>query len=474
LDLEAALRETEAALSASELQVEQVQLEGTPILEPDSSGEDSGFSGDDDPEMNLAGDSNQGGGGGGAAADTTAAQQEWGPILQKMRAKHDTSAAERAARQTRKARVDALHLPTELEPTTVHWDLKKFEVAEERVKEKRSRPVNNSPNAPTVGKPKNGKHGWRHSKRMGLAGAVRYWANGSRRNVVSMLLGLIQEFDVANDVRKRLFQKSQRQAETDTYIVDRLVVALDILKGCPTEQHRSEFRLALALVAPTRVVAGDQAGMVRRVSARLRVQRGKRSKRRGERPYAMEASMDDRARFDLAAARFHISLGPLKPGQQHSIIGEPLQPGECVLTRHNGEAELTRFTPEGGCVLTFVQGDTFKEVQFKRCYGKGEGSAGLRRIPPTLRAPPRRNRGDSVTNTTRKAILDHLATVAPTSPHTRDVMRRHVGPFLVEEKPAFIQSDTVEALFELFQQAEPEVALTLTPTLTLALPTDQH
>ena len=99
LDLEAALRETEAALSASELQVEQVQLEGTPILEPDSSGEDSGFSGDDDPEMNLAGDSNQGGGGGGAAADTTAAQQEWGPILQKMRAKHDTSAAERAARQ---------------------------------------------------------------------------------------------------------------------------------------------------------------------------------------------------------------------------------------------------------------------------------------------------------------------------------------------------------------------------------------
>ena len=82
--------------------------------------------------------------------------------------------------------------------------------------------------------------------------------------------------------------------------------------------------------------------MVRRVSARLRVQRGKRSKRRGERPYAMEGSMDVRAGFDLAAARFHVSLGPLRPGQQHSFVGEPLQPGERVLTLHNGEAELTR------------------------------------------------------------------------------------------------------------------------------------
>ena len=52
--------------------------------------------------------------------------------------------------------------------------------------------------------------------------------------------------------------------------------------------------------------------------------------------------MDVRAGFDLAAARFHVSLGPLRPGQQHSFVGEPLQPGERVLTLHNGEAELTR------------------------------------------------------------------------------------------------------------------------------------
>ena len=118
-------------------------------------------------------------------------------------------------------------------------------------------------------------------------------------------------------------------------------------------------------------------------------------------------------------------------------------------------------------MLTFAQGDAFKEVPFKRCYGKGEGSARLRRIPPTLSAPPRAHDALSTSDTTRKAILDHIASIAPTSPHTRDVMRRRLGPYLVEEKPAFIQSDTQEALFELFQQAEPEVTPTLTPTLTL-------
>ena len=77
-----------------------------------------------------------------------------------------------------------------------------------------------------------------------------------------------------------LFRKARRHTETDTYIADRLVAAIDILKGCQTEQQRRNFRLALALVAPTRVASGDHEGMARRVSARLHVQRGKRSKKR--------------------------------------------------------------------------------------------------------------------------------------------------------------------------------------------------
>ena len=36
-----------------------------------------------------------------------------------------------------------------------------------------------------------------------------------------------------------------------------------------------------------------------------------------------------------------------------------------------------------------------------------------------------------------------------------------MGPFLVEEKPGFIQSDTEEAMFELFSQAHPDIKIKL-------------
>ena len=67
--------------------------------------------------------------------------------------------------------------------------------------------------------------------------------------------------------------------------------------------------------------------------------------------------MSRRAKFDCQAASFHVAAGPLRPGQQHSLVGEPLQPGERVLTtQNNGEAELVRFTDDGGCVLILSGG----------------------------------------------------------------------------------------------------------------------
>ena len=221
--------------------------------------------------------------------------------------------------------------------------------------------------------------------------------------------------------------------ETDTYIVNRLVAALEILKGCQTEQQQRDFCLALALVAPTRAATGDHEGMARRVSARLRVQRGRRSKKWGERPRAFDAAMSIRAEFDQLAAGFTVAAGPLRQGQQRTLVSSPLQPGEKVLT-HNGPAELTRFTEDGGCVVTYRVGDDYAERKYTECYSKAKGSARLRRIPPSLTPPPRATSSLSTSHSTRKIILDHFKIQCPTSPCTRDVMRRRVGPFVIQEK----------------------------------------
>ena len=65
----------------------------------------------------------------------------------------------------------------------------------------------------------------------------------------------------------------------------------------------------------------------------------------------------------------------------------------------------------------------------------------------------------SVSSTTDKAILDHAEVYCPTSPHQRDVMKRHVGPCVVEEKPALILSDTRENMYADFVEKNPRIKL---------------
>ena len=62
-------------------------------------------------------------------------------------------------------------------------------------------------------------------------------------------------------------------------------------------------------------------------------------------------------------------------------------------------------------------------------------------------------------DTTKKAILDHVATAWPTSPHQHDVMKRQTGPFTSESKPAFILSDTREAMFSAFCEKNPSIKI---------------
>lgn len=42
------------------------------------------------------------------------------------------------------------------------------------------------------------------------------------------------------------------------------------------------------------------------------------------------------------------------------------------------------------------------------------------------------------------------------SPHQRDVMKRRIGPFAYEEKPALILEDVLEAMFADFDKKHPK------------------
>ena len=451
MEVEAALMEAETALTAAQLETQRVQTDGAADETLSISSEGSRPSQSDDDE---ALDALQGDAGREAEGSDARARPPVADALSKLmasRAKEQerraaaaaaaaAEAAKAAARAARRAEVKALGLPTELQPSssTTDWEGWMFARAEKQTQEKRRKPINNSATAPRVPKPRKGRHGWRHNSRLGLIGAVRYWANGSRSNVVNMLLGLIDEFDVKDAIRAKLFRQASRQAETDRLIVDRLVEALEVLKGCQTEQQRKDYLLALSLVAPSRAAERSGVGCARRFAARLRVSRGKRSKKRGERPYAFETCMDRRATFDEAKVRWSLPVGPLANGQQRALVPDALQPGEKVLT-HNGPAELTRFTEDGGCVVTYRVGDDYAERKYTECYSKAKGSARLRRVPPSLTPPPRATSALSTSDSTKKAILDHFKAACPTSPSTRDVMHRRVGPFVVQEKvPSYL------------------------------------
>jgi len=246
-ELEAALIDERAALTTMRLEVERIQL-GDAADELSSEGDlhesDEALSEDlsEDEALRPAG--------------RTEANDAIAKLMLNARREHEERAArkvEEAAKAARRAAVAKLKLPTEQQPpsSTVDWDEKRFREAEKKTQEKRSKLIDGSAEAPSVPKPRKGKHGWKHNSRQGLVGAIQYWADGSRANVILMLLGLIDHFGVADDVRAKLFRKSARQAETDTLIVDRLVEALEVLKGCQTEQQRKDYKLALSLVAHT-------------------------------------------------------------------------------------------------------------------------------------------------------------------------------------------------------------------------------
>lgn len=255
--------------------------------------------------------------------------------------------------------------------------------------------------------------------------------------------------------------------ETAAYVGMRVRDAIAVLKPCATEGMRREFLSTATAAAPPRLGPRDPNGMIRRVSKFLDLRRGRRSQKQGSRPYAFDKCIDMRTAFD-GAVRLQLlghvfcgwaaaAVGRLRAGRAPGApVGHVFTEGQKVLTRH-GLAEIARFTVGGGVVVTYRHGDAYEERTYTSTTGKQAGSARLQHVPPTLLPPPRATSSLATSDTTKKSIVDHVAGFCATSPHQRDVMKRQTGPFTVESKPAFILSDTREAMYSEWCEKNPSL-----------------
>lgn len=234
-------------------------------------------------------------------------------------------------------------------------------------------------------------------------------------------------------------ERAARCAKYELYkytMEQRVYPALQMLKACDSEAQRGEYHVALALVMPR-----PEDKKLDRLSKKdaLNFAYGGRSTKDGKRPYAADRAMQVRAAFEVASERQRAFDAAVKHFRESGNLGrlqQLVEPGAKVLAGSDGaEAELSSFTPSGGCVLTFRGGNSEEQQTFTSLFGNKEGSEeqgatrrGLRLPPPSLAPPPRETRKDDVLATVGPLVLAHADEVCPTSPCKRDAMRRHVGP----------------------------------------------
>ena len=228
-------------------------------------------------------------------------------------------------------------------------------------------------------------------------------------------------------MRPKLHVQTTREVETAAYVGERVRDIVNVLKPCATERQRRCYHHVLAAASPPRLGPHDPRGMIRRVASFFNVRRGKRSSKQGGRPYAFDLAIKARERIDEAV---RWKLGPL---------GHLFAVGQTVLT-HNGLGEIARLPADGGVVVTYRNGNSYADRSYTSRVGNQSGSARLQHVPPCFDEVPRLLSSAAVSDTTKKAILDHVGEFCPTSPSMRDVMKRRTGPFTYEEKEARLHS----------------------------------
>ena len=360
-----------------------------------------------------------------AIPQLTAAQQ-WSLLFGNAKAK-----AEATAKATKAA---AKAMGRVIDPA-IDWDHETFRRVETATKNRRAVPVTS---VGLTGKPfRKGQLGPIKHPRHGLAGAVQYWANGSRQNVTTLLMKLIRHFGVEASIREQLGRKEARDMETYEYMINRAREVIDASKPCSTAEQHRQYLFGLAFFAPPHSEKGDTSGMGNRVAAVLRVTPGRRS---NGRPLAFYRAQDMRAAFGARLADLYVPMQ---------------QVGETVLCRGQLATLSSYDSATGRCEVTFSYEDSKATVQYASRYGRGRGSARLQRPPALLLPPPRERFKGRVTKETREHVRETFELVCATSPHQKDKRRRRLSRHIFQTAQAMIQTLPLHEIYRIFQKTYP-------------------
>ncbi len=140
-------------------------------------------------------------------------------------------------------------------------------------------------------------------------------------------MSLTKTLGLTELVSDALASRKQKEADTNTKIVDLFKEAFDEIKNCRTEQQRVEFHIALACVMSPREVEGIKNGWIRPICDRVGLKRGKRSEKNGVRPYPSEQAVENRDIFN----------------QDRELLAQPVKMGDMVLSK----GRLCEFTDIG-------------------------------------------------------------------------------------------------------------------------------
>jgi hypothetical protein len=145
------------------------------------------------------------------------------------------AARDALATHTKKQRAEATTAPAPAtEPAWrsrlyADYQLEMWRQEEGKVYNRRREPLTDKPSRPAA-ELRRGEFGPLDHWRRGLVGAVQDWAAGSRADAAMMIYALIQRLELGDALREKLHVQTTRDNETDSFIVDRVKSALDVLK----------------------------------------------------------------------------------------------------------------------------------------------------------------------------------------------------------------------------------------------------
>ena len=270
----------------------------------------------------------------------------------------------------------------------------------------------------------------------GLVGWVKYWARGSVRRVVLLIVSLVTMFEVKDQV---LAELGMADAAVEKYVCNRLTGALEILKNCSNESMRQDYHVVLASIAPDPTDRFSTA-----IANRLNISQFSHPK---------DPFVQSRTRRAIIDAMINKNLT------------DGLQVGDKVTCNH-GSGILKSYNGDSGQCSVEIDVDGHKQTflydnpgnKARADKGKpGRGGGRVRWAAPTFRPPPRASRADSISAATKTLITEFYEANCATSPCERDQLRRRIGPGQYIYARLMIMLSTYSELYAEFKAEHPGV-----------------